>query len=104
MNKGLVVNSEPEARVWSLPLLLAIMLFPTLCLKAAFVYRVSLLLGVARSRQRLVCPVLWLAESESKIEKLSSLQWSGTLSNRSAAPKVLQQGFVFAFAARSQPN
>ena len=41
------MNSEPEARVWSLPLLLAMLLFlfPARRLKAVFVCRGALLLG-----------------------------------------------------------
>jgi hypothetical protein len=52
MNRGLVVNSEPLARVWSplLAIVLLVLLFPTLYLKAALIYRGALLLGVALSR------------------------------------------------------
>ena len=49
MNRGLVVNSAPRARVWSLPLVLAmlVLLFPARALEAAFEYCLELLLGVS---------------------------------------------------------
>ena len=52
MNRGLVVNSDPLARVWSplLAIVLLVLLFPTLYLKAALIYRCALLSGVALSR------------------------------------------------------
>ena len=83
-----MVNSEPLARVWSplLAIVLLVLLFPTLYLKAALIYRGALLLGVALSRSdswtRLNGALSW----ESKIESADWRRWSGTLSNQSAAP------------------
>ena len=55
MNRGLVVNSAPRARVWSLPLLLAmfVLLFPARSLEAVLLYRGELLLSVSPTRSDL---------------------------------------------------
>ena len=58
MNRGLVVNSAPRARVWSLPLLLAmfVLLFPARSLEAAFEYCFEPLLAVSLMRgARVAC-------------------------------------------------
>ena len=52
MNKGLVVNSEPLARVWSplLAIVLLVLLFPTRSLKMIVYISLSAATGVALSR------------------------------------------------------
>ena len=58
MNRGLVVNSEPLARVWSplLAIVLFVLLFPTLTLKSSLYVSRSAAVGRFADAQRLVFP------------------------------------------------
>ena len=58
MNRGLVVNSEPLARVWSplLAIVLLVLLFPTRVLERIVYVSVSAAVGRRAVAQRLACP------------------------------------------------
>ena len=81
MNRGLVVNSEPLARVWS-PLLAIfglLLLFRRFRWQAVLRYRGEPLFDVAPNRQRLKMANLMAGESERAKQLMQSAAESETL-------------------------
>ena len=81
MNRGLVVNSAPRARVWSpsLAIFMFVVAFPALSKQVALRYRGEPLFDVAPYRQRLTMANKMAGESERAKQLMQRSAESETL-------------------------